>query len=101
MLDLTGRNVLITGASSGFGEAAAVKFAKLGAALALVARSESKLLELASRIANQATKVLVLPIDLENSCQVSKAFEQVRQDMGEVEILVNNAGRNVFARSVA
>lgn len=101
MLELIGRNILVTGASTGFGEATAIKFAGLGASLALLARSESRLLELAARLANKANQVLVLPVDLGNSCQVSEAYEKVRREMGEVEILVNNAGTNAVARSVA
>ncbi len=101
MLDLTGRIVLITGASSGFGEATAVKFAAMGASLALMARTESKLQDLAFRLADQASRVLVLPTDLGSSDHIASSHAQVAKELGEVEILVNNAGMNVPARSVA
>jgi NADP-dependent 3-hydroxy acid dehydrogenase YdfG len=101
MLNLSGRIVMVTGASSGFGEATALRYATLGAAIALVARTESKLLELASKLSGKAPQVLVLPTDLENSDQVAMAHAKTQREMGEIEILVNNAGMNVAARSVA
>jgi len=101
MLDLTGRVVLITGASSGFGEATAVKFAAQGASLALVARTRSKLRDLSARLADQAAHVLALPADLGSSDQIAEAHAQAERELGAVEILVNNAGMNLPARSVA
>ncbi len=101
MLNLSGRIIMVTGASSGFGEATALRYATLGAAIALVARTESKLLELSSKLSGKASQVLVLPTDLENSDQVAMAHARTQREMGEIEILVNNAGMNVAARSVA
>lgn len=101
MLDLRNRNVLITGASTGFGEAAAVKFAARGAAVAIVARSANKLQKLAELIAGDASQVLAIPADLSDPGQIEEVQAEARKTLGPIEILVNNAGTNVAARSVA
>ena len=61
MLDLAGRNVLVTGASSGFGEATAVMFAQKGAHVALIARTAAKLQAMARALDRPERRVLALP----------------------------------------
>lgn len=101
MLDLSGRIVLVTGASSGFGEATAIKFAQQGAHTALVARSAGKLEALCQRLDQGTARVLAVPADLGDTTALVQAHATVVEQLGDVEILVNNAGMNVLARKVA
>ena len=92
MNNFSGKNVLITGASSGIGLAMAKDFANRGANLILTARSEDKLMQLAKDLSdkNIKTHVFIEDISLPNSAQ--KLFNQVNAAELEVDVLVNNAG---------
>ena len=92
MNNFSGKNVLITGASSGIGLAMAKDFANRGANLILTARSEDKLMQLAEDLSdkNIKTHVFIEDISLPNSAQ--KLFNQVNAAELEVDVLVNNAG---------
>jgi short-subunit dehydrogenase len=85
-MDLNGKRVLITGASRGIGEQLAVEFAGAGARVALVARSEAPLKELASKLGGTAH-----PADLGDPEQVQGLLERVENDGGPIDVLVNNA----------
>lgn len=86
-MELAGRRVLITGASRGIGQALAERFAAAGARVALVARSEGALKELADRLGGTAH-----PADLSDSEQLTTLIERVEGDGGPIDVLVNNAG---------
>jgi short-subunit dehydrogenase len=86
-MDVAGKRVLITGASRGIGKALAEAFAGAGASVALVARSEAALRELAGRLGGSAH-----PTDLLDAGQVSTLLQRVEDEAGPVDILVNNAG---------
>lgn len=86
-MQISGRRVLITGASRGIGRALAERFAAAGAQLALVARSEGPLKELAERLGGRPFSV-----DLCDSAAVEGLIERVETDGGGIDILVNNAG---------
>lgn len=90
--------VWITGAGSGIGRAIAIDFAAAGARLALTGRRIDALAETASLIGQAA---IVVPADMTDSDQVAKAYETVQQTWGDVEILVNNAGRNSSKRHLS
>jgi len=92
MDNFSGKNVLITGASSGIGLAMAKDFANRGANLILTARSEDKLMQLAENLSdkNIKTQVFIEDISLPNSAQ--KLFNQVNEAGLKVDVLVNNAG---------
>ncbi len=85
-MELTGKRVLITGASRGIGEQLALEFAGAGARVALVARSEAPLKELATRLGGTAH-----PADLADPDQVHGLLGLVENDGGPIDILVNNA----------
>ncbi len=85
-MDITGRRVLITGASRGIGRALAEGFRKEGAELALVARSAGPLQELADQLGGKA-----YPSDLSDPAQVEGLIERIEAD-GPIDVLVNNAG---------
>jgi dehydrogenase/reductase SDR family protein 7 len=84
--------VWITGASSGIGEAFAMKVAKLGARLVLSARRESELNRV-KMAASGSERHLVLPMDAEDFDSHEKLVEKVLQEMGSIDVLLLNAGR--------
>ena len=86
-MDVDGKRVLITGASRGIGAALAEAFAAAGATVALVARSEGPLRELADRLKGTAH-----PTDLLDPEQVTTVVQRVEDEAGPVDVLVNNAG---------
>ncbi|MGH7948121.1 MAG: SDR family NAD(P)-dependent oxidoreductase, partial [Candidatus Binataceae bacterium] len=87
-----GRNVIVTGASSGIGRDIAATFAGYGAKVAIMARREQMLVDLANEIAKAGGKALPLVCDVTNEGEVRKAIEQANREHGPVDILVNNAG---------
>src|SRR5947209_14352478 len=89
MTELKNTVALVTGASSGIGEATAVALSERGAAVALVARRADRLRELAGRISDGT---LVLEADVTDQAQAQGAVEQAVSHFGRLDILVNNAG---------
>ncbi len=92
-MDSMNNTALITGASSGIGEALARKHASLNGDLILVARSEDKLNQMKTELESQyKTQVRILPVDLNQPTSPQKIFDYVKQNDIMVEILINNAG---------
>jgi NADP-dependent 3-hydroxy acid dehydrogenase YdfG len=88
---LAGTVALVTGASSGIGEATALALAEEGAAVALVARRRDKLEALAEKIGGPG-KALVIEADVTDPAQAQAAVETTVQELGRLDTLVNNAG---------
>jgi NADP-dependent 3-hydroxy acid dehydrogenase YdfG len=88
---LTGTVALVTGASSGIGEATALALAEEGAIVALVARRRDKLEALAERVGG-AGKALVIEADVSVQEQAQTAVETAVAQLGRLDTLVNNAG---------
>jgi NAD(P)-dependent dehydrogenase (short-subunit alcohol dehydrogenase family) len=99
-IPLRGKRVLITGSSSGIGEAGAEQFAATGAEVILVARRADLLDEVAARIAESGGTATAIPCDLSDLDAVDALCDTVEQRFGGVDILVNNAGRSI-RRSLA
>lgn len=95
-----GRTVVVTGASSGIGEALANRLADAGAKVILIARSEDKLRELQRRIESRSGEAFVYPCDLSGEEDTRRTVEMILGERGHVDILVNNAGLSI-RRSVA
>jgi len=90
---LDGTVALVTGASSGIGEATAAALAAQGAAVAVAARREDRLLDLADRLrAEGAPGVVVHRCDVTDEEQVRRMVEQTVSELGRLDTLVNNAG---------
>jgi len=89
---LEGTVALVTGASSGIGEATAVALAGEGAAVAVVARRRDRLEALAERISAAGGKVLVIEADITEEAQARAAVERTAAELGRLDTLVNNAG---------
>ncbi|MEV0246605.1 SDR family NAD(P)-dependent oxidoreductase [Nocardia sp. NPDC050712] len=95
---IAGRTVLITGASSGIGRAAATRIGAAGATVALVARREPELREVAKEIETLGGKPYVYPCDLTDFDALDAMVAQVLADHGGVDVLINNAGRSIRRR---
>src|SRR5882672_9167435 len=97
MPKLDGKNVLITGASSGIGQAIAVRFAQEGANIAINYRSGAGQAEQTRAMARDARgdgdgKELVVQADVSQEDQVQAMFAKVIEEFGWLDVLVNNAG---------
>jgi hypothetical protein len=89
---LDGQVALVTGASSGIGEATAETLAEAGASVALAARREAELQAVADRIETDGGEALVIPTDVTEQTQVDAMVETTVAELGRLDILVNNAG---------
>jgi NADP-dependent 3-hydroxy acid dehydrogenase YdfG len=89
---LTSTVAVVTGASSGIGEATALALAAEGATVAIVARRADRLEELATRIASTGQAPIVIPADLTDAAQAPRVIDEVISKAGRLDILVNNAG---------
>ncbi|MCF6807838.1 SDR family NAD(P)-dependent oxidoreductase [Thiotrichales bacterium 19S9-12] len=93
MESLKNKIVLITGASSGIGEACAHHFAKEGANLILTARRIDRLKELKANLENQhGIQVLPLQLDVQNKTAVREIIQAIPSNWQDIDIVVNNAG---------
>jgi 3-oxoacyl-[acyl-carrier protein] reductase len=95
LLNLSGQVALVTGAGRGIGRAIAMVLARAGARVALTARTETQLQEVAAEIranGGEADDVLVIPADVAEEAQVQAMTEAVVDAWGRLDILVNNAG---------
>jgi NADP-dependent 3-hydroxy acid dehydrogenase YdfG len=90
--DLSGRVAVVTGASSGIGEATARALAAAGAAVALAGRREDRLEALAGRIDADGGRALAVATDVSNEDQAGQLIRRANEELGGLDILVNNAG---------
>ncbi|HXD63229.1 MAG TPA: SDR family NAD(P)-dependent oxidoreductase [Solirubrobacteraceae bacterium] len=90
-----GKTILITGASSGIGEAASLQIGKAGGKLLLVARTKDKLDAVAERVQDVGGTAFVHTCDLSDSEDVERMAREVLSQHGHVDILVNNAGKSI------
>jgi len=97
---VNGKTILITGASSGIGRAAAIKLARAGGIPLLVARSADKLEEVRDEIAQFGGSAYVYTADVSDPDSIDQLVAKVLSDHPAVDILVNNAGRSI-RRSIA
>jgi NAD(P)-dependent dehydrogenase (short-subunit alcohol dehydrogenase family) len=96
LFDLTGKTALVTGASRGIGRAIAVAFADAGADVALVARSADGLAETADAVIAAGRKAFVIPADVTSYEAVADAVAAAVEQLGYLDIVVNNAGGSNF-----
>ncbi|HUB36269.1 MAG TPA: SDR family NAD(P)-dependent oxidoreductase [Solirubrobacteraceae bacterium] len=91
-VDLSGRVVAITGASSGIGEATARACASAGAAVAIGARRVDRLRALAAEIEEAGGRALAMEVDVGEEAQASAFVRRAHAELGRLDVLVNNAG---------
>lgn len=93
MSNLTDKIVLITGASSGIGEACAELFAAAGARLIIAARRSDRLQALSDRLEKaHGREICSIPLDVRDLGVVTRVLENLPEPWGEIDILINNAG---------
>lgn len=92
-MKLNNKVVIVTGASEGIGEQIAMRLAKQGVSLALIARNEQRLKEVADAAsAAGAKQVKIYPTDLSQTSDISAKVSQIEADFGAIDVLINNAG---------
>ena len=92
MAKLDGKVAVVTGASSGIGEATAEALAQQGAAVVVAARREERLTDLVERIRGDGGRVLAAVCDVTEESQAHGLVRKAEEEFGSVDILVNNAG---------
>jgi short-subunit dehydrogenase len=91
-VELRGRSVLLTGATGGIGRAAALRLARAGARIALVARSEGPLRALAAEVSAAGGEAIAVPADVTVPADCARAVSEVVGRFQGLDALVNNAG---------
>lgn len=89
--------VVITGASGGVGRATAWEFAKQGAKIALLARSEEQLIATKKEVEEKGGTAITIVCDVADYAQVESAADRTEKELGEIDVWVNNAMASVFA----
>jgi short-subunit dehydrogenase/thioester reductase-like protein len=95
-----GKVVVITGASSGIGEVVAHRVGRAGATVVLIARTRSNLERIRDEIVDAGGEAHVYPADLADNDDCERVIKEIIEDLGHVDVLVNNAGRSI-RRSVS
>ncbi len=96
--NLSGRIVVITGAASGFGRGAALRFAEAGATLVLAARRDLVLDEVARECERAGGKASAVPTDVAREAEMMRLAESATREFGRIDVWVNNAGAGAVGR---
>jgi len=94
---LVNKVVIITGASSGIGEACAYEFSKAGAKVVLAARNTEKLQSIANTISKSGQEIMVKTCDVSRIDECKSLIDSTVQRFGKIDVLVNNAGISMRA----
>src|SRR5262252_8856348 len=92
MANLDGTAALVTGASSGIGEATARLLAEEGAAVAVLARRGDRLASLVAEIESGGGRALAIEADVSEREQAETAVDRAAEELGRLDVVVNNAG---------
>ena len=98
MESLQGKIALITGAGKGIGRAIAIALANEGANLGLIARSETDLQAVADEVKKFGITTAIAIADVSNIDSVNTAVDSIQKQLGNIDILINNAGTATFGK---
>ncbi|TFB21741.1 3-ketoacyl-ACP reductase [Filobacillus milosensis] len=90
--DIKGKIAYVTGAGSGIGKATAIELAKEGVHVGLIARTENKLAQVAEEVRQYGVNVEYVAVDITDLNAVNQAIAELRENLGQADILINNAG---------
>lgn len=90
------KTIVITGASSGIGEATSRLFALRGWNVVMAARSDAKMQSIANELSQQGGRVLVVPTDVTAQEDVERLIQQTMEHFGRIDVLINNAGMGLI-----
>jgi 3-oxoacyl-[acyl-carrier protein] reductase len=93
---LAGQVALVTGAGRGIGRAISLALGAAGAQVVLAARTQTEIEAVAEKIRGGGGQAWVCPVDLSSEAEIAALFDFVRQKLGRLEVLVNNAGIGLF-----
>lgn len=99
MKKFSGKTIVITGASSGLGRGAALAFARQGANVGLIARSQDGLATLADEIKSIGSRAIALPLDVTDAESMRRAASRVARTFGRIDVWVNNAAVAVYGEA--
>ncbi|HEX8427282.1 3-ketoacyl-ACP reductase [Hymenobacter sp.] len=100
MESIKGKNALVTGAGKGIGRAIAIALAQEGVNVALLARTETQLQQVAQEVEALGVKTTIVTADVADRAAVEAAVTQAETSLGSIDILINNAGIGTFAKLV-
>ena len=92
MDSLKGKNIVITGASSGIGKALSIEASKCGANLVLASRKIDQLEAIKSEISNSKLIILCVQTDITNQKECENLMQLANEKLGSLDVLINNAG---------
>ena len=98
--ELKGKVAVVTGSGRGIGRAIALVLAKCGAHVVAAARTVEQIDSLAEQIAAAGGRATAIPTDVTEETSVLALFEKVREDLGRLDVLVNNAGLGIYGEMI-